>query len=187
MRGAFADARVAVTLVARDVPGPARRPVAATGGGGARQPVQDVFMSYKQFGSGEHLDDWSRKIHELMDEMFRRRFVDFRDAGPWRPLTNLYESESAFLICIELSGVDDWQVDVEAEPSPRVRVRGVRHQPRPAKPCRTLSIHLLEIDEGPFSRDVELSAPIDVGGVEASFNKGFVWISVPKITPAKSP
>lgn len=137
------------------------------------------MMPFDEFASGEHLDEWSRKMNDIMDGMRNRQFVDFRDAGPWQPATNVYESPDAFLICIELSGVDEWEIDVESEPQPRVRIQGVREQPRPPH-AGILSIHLLEIDDGPFRRELRLTAPIDVDNVEASFSKGYVWITVPK-------
>jgi HSP20 family protein len=137
-------------------------------------------MSYKDFGTGEHLDEWSGKMRDIMDEMRNRSFVDFRDAGPWKPATNLYESESTIVVCVELSGVDDWEIDLESDPAPRLRVSGVRHQPKPLNAPELLSIHLLEIDEGPFCRELDFPCPIDVDDVDANFSKGYVWIIIPK-------
>jgi HSP20 family molecular chaperone IbpA len=40
----------------------------------------------------------------------------------------------------------------------------------------------MEIDHGPFRREVTLPEPIDVQSVEATYDKGYLWVMLPKIT-----
>jgi len=139
-------------------------------------------MSTQHFGHSEPIDDWSRKMHDIMEEMLKRSFVDFRKTRPWNPAANLYETEGHFLLCVELAGVDGVEVDAQEEPRPAVRIVGVRSQPRPRECPPDVSIHMLEIDEGPFVRIVELPDRIDADNLETTFTKGYVWISIPKTT-----
>jgi len=62
----------------------------------------------------------------------------------------------------------------------RLSISGHRLQPRPPDAAGVLSMHVLEIDEGPFRRELELPEPVDIDAVEASYLKGFLWITLPK-------
>ncbi len=139
-------------------------------------------MSFGKFGQGEEIDEWSRKIHDIMDEMEKRDFVHFRDSGTWQPATNVYETRDAYYICVELAGVPREQIDVECLDHQRITIRGSRAQPRPEGLEGPLSIHAMEVDEGPFWREIDLPEPIDMECLEATYSEGYLWISVPRKT-----
>jgi len=139
-------------------------------------------MSFGKFGQGEGFDEWTRKIHDIMDEMQKRDFVHFRDTGSWQPATNVYETRDAYYICVELAGVHERQIDVECVDQSRITISGNRAQPRPGGVEGPLSIHAMEIDEGPFRREIDLPEAIDVDGMEATYSKGYLWITAPRTT-----
>lgn len=139
-------------------------------------------MSFDKFGQGEDLDEWSRKIHDIMDEMEKRDFVRFRDSGTWQPATNVYETRDGYYICVELAGVSREQIDVECLDRQRITISGSRGQPRPEGIEGPLSIHAMEVDEGPFWREIDLPEPIDVDRLEATYSEGYLWITVPRAT-----
>src|SRR5262245_55356046 len=130
-------------------------------------------MAYDKFGVNEAADSWSRKIGDLMDEMLNRSFVHFRDCGTWQPPTNVYETVDAYYVCVELSGVDQDEIDVQCNEHCKLTIRGVRGQPRPEGVESALSVHAMEIDEGPFRREIELPEPVEVDRIEATYVKGF--------------
>lgn len=134
-------------------------------------------MPFSEFGQGERFDEWSQKIHDIMDEMQRRDFVQFRHGDAWQPSTNVYETRAAYFICVELAGVDDQKVDVTCVDRTRITISGVREQPRPLGVDGPLSVHAMEIDEGAFCREIELPEPIDVDQMEAAYAKGYLWIT----------
>ena len=137
-------------------------------------------MSKQNLGHGGTVDDWSRKMHDVLDEMLKRSFVDFRDYGAWRPATNVYESDTAFYICVELAGVRLEEIEVECLSARHVKISGVRRKPVPEGEPAPLSIHALEIDEGPFAREINLPEPIVVDGVKAAHVEGYLWITLPR-------
>lgn len=139
-------------------------------------------MSFGKFGQGSGFDEWSRKIHDIMDEMEKRDFVHFRDSGTWQPATNVYETRDAYYVCVELAGVPRQQIDVECVDHQRITIGGSRGQPRPTGIEGPLSIHAMEVDEGPFWREIELPEPIDVDRLEATYSEGYLWITVPRRT-----
>jgi HSP20 family protein len=137
-------------------------------------------MSNRDFGEGEGLTEWSGRIQSIMDEMLNRNFVSFRDCGTWQPATNVYERREAYFLCIELAGMDEESIDVHCTTPTRVVIDGARAQPRPAEVSGPLSVHVMEIDQGPFRRIIDLPEAVDVDAVEASYSKGFLWITLPK-------
>jgi HSP20 family protein len=139
-------------------------------------------MSFDKFGQGEGFDEWSQKIHDIMDEMQKRDFVHFRDTGTWQPATNVYETRDHYYICVELAGVREEQIDVECVEGTRIMISGSRAQPRPEGVEGPLSIHAMEIDEGPFLREIDLPEPIDVQELEATYGKGYLWITARRMT-----
>ncbi len=141
-------------------------------------------MTFSKFGHGEDMNEWSRKIHDIMDEMLRRDFVRFRDAETWQPATDVYETRDAYFICVELAGMSPEAVDVECRDSRCVLVSGYRGDPRPEGIEGPLSVHVMEIDHGLFRREIELPEPVDFEAVDAKYDKGYLWIMLPK-TPRK--
>lgn len=139
-------------------------------------------MSKHKSGEGQSMDEWNKNVHELIDEMHRRTYVQFRGTGAWQPATNVYEAATSYLICVDLAGVDEQEVDVEVRDGRRVMLQGRRARPTPVDPPDRLSIHVMEIDEGPFRREIELPVAVDVDAVEATYRKGYLWISLPKRT-----
>jgi HSP20 family molecular chaperone IbpA len=135
-----------------------------------------------KFGeSGLH--EWSQHLEEIMDEMLRRTFVQFRDYGAWRPATNVYETRAAYHVCVDLAGVQREQIQVHCISPTRLTIDGCRPQPRPTPDDVELSIHVLEVDEGRFQRQIELPNAVDAEGIEARYDKGFLWIMAPKTAP----
>jgi HSP20 family molecular chaperone IbpA len=139
-------------------------------------------MAESKFGHGQGMDEWSRSIGDILDEMRNRSFFDFRDSGAWQPATNVYETAGHYYICVELAGVLVEGISVECLGQNRVAVLGRRRQPRPAGQEGPLSVHVMEIDEGPFAREFDLPEPFDDEASHVSYSEGYLWIILPKIT-----
>lgn len=138
-------------------------------------------MTFSKFGRGEDMCEWSRRMQDILDEMYKRHFVQFRDENWWQPATDVYETRDAYYICVELAGMDPDEVTVECHEEHRVTIHGYRANPRPQGVAGPLSVHAMEVDHGPFRREVDLPEPIDVDAVEATYDKGYLWITLPKI------
>jgi HSP20 family protein len=101
----------------------------------------------------------------------------------WRPNVNLYENDMAYIVCIDLAGVDKPEIDVVVEDQ-TLRIRGARAVPTPEnypeqqKP--RIRVHLMEIDHGRFFREVELPADVEKDHITATHRNGMLWIELPK-------
>jgi len=94
----------------------------------------------------------------------------------WQPPINAFRCKGAVRICVDLAGVDKSLIDLTVEPR-RVIVRGSRETPEPTD--QTTQILALEIDYGPFEREVQLPAEVDVERARAEQENGLLWIYLP--------
>ncbi len=140
-------------------------------------------MGFGRFGSGDEANDWSRSLRHIWDEMTRRKLCDFRCSAAWQPTVNVYASRTHLHVCVELAGVEPSSVSVECPAPARVAVVGERARPRLEGLSEPYSVELLEIDEGPFRREIELPHAVEAGAIELRHEKGYVWITLRKTDP----
>lgn len=129
---------------------------------------------------GEQLDAWNRRIQVMLDEMLKRNFLEFRGLDTWAPNANLYEDEDTFYLCVELAGIVAESISTRCIDDRLIVMSGKRCAPRPADTDEPLSVLAMEIDDGPFRREFEIPAAFDAQRVEASYDKGLLWIRLPK-------
>lgn len=136
-------------------------------------------MANRKFGEVEGLDEWARRVNEIMDEMLKRDYVPYRTKRAWQPATNVYESDEGYTICVELAGMEKEQVDVVCRDERRVTVTGQRPMPRP-QVKGDLCVHVMEIDDGLFERQIDLPEPFEIAKVSSHYEKGLLWVKLPK-------
>jgi HSP20 family molecular chaperone IbpA len=137
-------------------------------------------MSRKKRGENEPLEEWTRKVSDIMEEMNHRSFFEFRSSVSWQPRINLYACGDGFRICVELPGLGLDALCVECPDTRRVRVAGKRHRPNAPDVAEQLTIEAMEIDEGDFVREVELPDVVDTDALEIAYDRGYLWIILPK-------
>ncbi|MDQ6861156.1 MAG: Hsp20/alpha crystallin family protein [Verrucomicrobiota bacterium] len=96
----------------------------------------------------------------------------------WQPPINAFRCEKGVRICVDLAGVDKSEIDLTVEPR-RVVMRGTRNPPEPTSE-RALQMLALEIDYGPFEREVHLPVEVDVEQAHAEQENGLLWITLPE-------
>lgn len=121
----------------------------------------------------------ARQLGRIVDDLRGSAYVHFSRTESWQPAINIYETDTHFLICADLAGMPREQIDVRAEPD-RIILRGHRAAPQPADEQETLCVHAMEIDSGPFCREITLPSAFSVDGIHAKYCDGFLWVHVPK-------
>ena len=123
-----------------------------------------------------------RWLHETLgDVTYQLTRLHFIQPGPfrWQPAINAYRCDKCIRVCVDLAGVERSRIDLTVEPE-RLIVRGVRDVPEPThaeeRPVQMLA---MEIDYGPFEREVRLPALVDIEKVHAEQRNGLLWISLP--------
>lgn len=108
---------------------------------------------------------------------FRGRF----DGDCWDPAVDVFETEKAIIVRVELAGVSsaDVRVSVDGE---WLLVRGERF---PSSDAEVQRLHRLEIACGPFERRLRIQIPFDRDQVAASLDEGILRIELRKAVPQR--
>ncbi len=101
----------------------------------------------------------------------------------WIPNTDIYEKESAYVIRMELAGVD--QGDIQIQISDRTLVvRGKRPDPCRLEKC---SFRQMEINYGAFERHLVVPRDVDTKHIKANFRNGFLLVELPRLAKGNHP
>jgi HSP20 family protein len=121
----------------------------------------------------------ARQMNSLVENAMGRQYFGFSPTDAWRPAVNLYETEGAFIICVDLGGMDEKEIEVALDKS-TLTIRGRRVSPMPPDGSRAVAVHLMEIDHGTFCRTVEVPANVEDAAIGANYHVGMLWITLPK-------
>jgi HSP20 family protein len=117
-------------------------------------------------------------VHDITHQLLGLRFSRFGPHG-WRPAVNAYRCEQCIRICVDLAGVERSDIDLTIEGQQLV-IRGARDVPEPTDEKKhTMQMIAMEIDYGPFNREIQLPAEVDVKKVHAEQKNGLLWIYLP--------
>jgi HSP20 family protein len=126
-----------------------------------------------------HLKRLHGQLGEVAYQLTQVQFSRFYVPETWQPAVNAYRCAECVVICVDLAGVDREQLDLQVEPR-RLMIRGQRQAPDPANPKhKPVQVLVMEIDYGPFEREVLLPADVDPDRVTAEQSGGLVWIYLP--------
>jgi HSP20 family protein len=125
--------------------------------------------------------NYGRQMGKITDPM-QKGYYNFCGAETWTPSVNLYENDTAYMVCVDLAGVVKEEIDLEVVEN-QLTVKGRREVP--AMPTKQqneprVRVHLMEIDHGSFCRVVELPEDIQREAINASYREGLLWIEIPK-------
>jgi HSP20 family molecular chaperone IbpA len=123
-----------------------------------------------------------RQMQRLMDQM-QANFFNFCPSETWTPNVNVYENDTAYVVCVDLAGVDKEKIEVLVADQ-KLTLKGTRLVPTPPEATEThgarLRVHVMEIDHGPFCREVDLPADVAQERIGAAHLNGLLWIELPK-------
>lgn len=104
----------------------------------------------------------------------RQPFVAF-EARPWRPPLNVYETEQALVLVVDLAGAKPSELQVYVNPT-LIVVRGTRQL---AAPPGLRRIQRMEIGAGAFELEVPLATVIDPERAVGRYSDGLLEIGLP--------
>jgi HSP20 family protein len=115
---------------------------------------------------------WPEAVHYYA---FRLR----QQGRAWRPPTDVYETDSDFVVLAEVAGMRGVEIAVTLDEQV-LRIRGRRPEARGAR-----AYHQMEINYGEFVVEIRLPVPIDREGIDASYVDGFLRVTLPKALPRR--
>ncbi|HEY1683757.1 MAG TPA: Hsp20/alpha crystallin family protein [Tepidisphaeraceae bacterium] len=119
------------------------------------------------------------QMGKLADQL-KKQYYNYSCDQVWRPAVNLYETTTAYLVCVDLAGVEKEKIDLEVRDG-RLTLKGNRPVPLESdNGSQRVSVHLMEIDHGAFCREVELPDDVQRDKIVASHRNGLLWIELPK-------
>lgn len=93
----------------------------------------------------------------------------------WSPPVDVYETDTQYVVVVELAGLDARDFDVQATDE-RLTIIG-RRAGEPSTDGRFIHV---ERGHGAFSRTFAFPQRIDVGGIRADFRDGLLTVTVPR-------
>jgi HSP20 family protein len=135
------------------------------------------------------LDDWQREVERYLAHFAHSKrptvlFTQQPQLVPtWTPNLDMYETDEAVVVLLELAGVDPSQTEIRADPH-RLQVRGVRRERHGSAPAGR-TYHALEVAYGRFERAVPLPPGLDTEAAAANYQDGLLEITLPKRAPTQ--
>lgn len=118
-------------------------------------------------------DELQQEIQELFSDLWQvPRFSGLR-AG-FRPHVDCFRTEDALTVVVEIPGIEGDKVDLFVAEG-TLYLSGTRVRPR----VEGQVYQQMEIDYGPFRRQVALGADVDVTHARAAYERGILTIVLP--------
>jgi HSP20 family protein len=121
------------------------------------------------------IDHLQSEIQELFADLWQvPRFSGLRRA--FRPSVDCYRTEDPheLTVLVELPGVDPETLELVVADGV-LSVAGVRERPR----CPGLVYQQMEMEHGPFRRQVHLGLDVDVAQAHAAYDRGVLKVVLP--------
>ena len=94
----------------------------------------------------------------------------------WRPATDAYETETSFVVQMDLAGMDPSQIEVLTDGESLV-VKGIRQDISPPGKKHFIK---MEINVGPFIRRLPIPVQVKVRSAVAQYRNGFLYVTFKK-------
>ena len=115
------------------------------------------------------------RMNRLFEDATQRRANneggDEFERADWAPAADIYDTESGFVIAIDLPGIDRNALEIDVDDN-RLVVKGTRHVEEPK--------HRSERPRGKFLRTFSIPGSVDQGGIGADYKDGVLQIRLPK-------
>lgn len=128
-----------------------------------------------------------RRDQQLLQQQLERAFdsqwtggavvaVVARAREIYHPPTDVFETESAVVVKIELPGMRDTPIEITVDEY-GLKLRGTRREQRASTPTY---YHQMGISYGPFEFELFVGRPFNPDAVTATYDDGFLQIELPK-------
>lgn len=129
-----------------------------------------MFGQLRRWDPFEELSSWHRDLDDLFSRFAGQRAVPVSN---WMPPMEAYRKDDAYVVRLDLPGIDPKEVDVHAEGN-LLTIKGERKSETEQKESR-----YRETFYGRFERSVTLPQGVDTSKIAAHYTNGVLEISVP--------
>lgn len=126
---------------------------------------------------------FKREIDRLFDRMANDDWdlPALMRGGDWMPTLDFSESKDAYVVKVEVPGIDPKAVQVTVDNG----VLTLRGEKRQEKEQKDEHYYRVERSYGSFTRSVRLPGPVDSGKISATSKNGVLTVTLPKTAAAK--
>jgi HSP20 family protein len=117
------------------------------------------------------------ELEVYFNEVAHGRPIGFVGSLKWKPPTDVYETDDAVVVHMDIAGMRAGDFHVELADG-ILTISGERLARREGK----RHYHAMEIQIGPFERRLRIPAPVDPDSVHASYEAGFLEVRLSKLT-----
>jgi HSP20 family molecular chaperone IbpA len=116
-------------------------------------------------------------LEMLMSELSPTKgSISMRPNLGWAPPTDVYETETEIVTTVDIAGMDRNKITVLTD-GQVLTIRGVRSEIAP--PCKK-QFHKLEIQVGPFQRQIQIPVSVDAKNVSTNYSNGLLEVRLKK-------
>lgn len=125
------------------------------------------------------------RMNRLFEDATQRRAseADPNDElahADWYPAADVYENDGAFMVAVDLPGIDRAKLDISIDGDNRLTIKGERT----ARDSKTQ--HRGECPSGKFLRTFSVPASVDQKDIRANYKDGVLEVQLPK-RPERKP
>jgi HSP20 family protein len=92
----------------------------------------------------------------------------------WSPPTDVYETETEYVVWVEIAGIQDTDLEISYE-NGVLTISGIRPDVSERR-----AYHQMEIHFGKFSTSIGVPGPVDLDKSVAEYKDGFLTVRMPK-------
>ena len=133
-------------------------------------------MAIVRYNPLSELRSMQDKMNRLLDLAWTREVGEEIREGVWQPPADVYESNAAVTIKVELPDVELDDIDIRAEEQ-TLTIKGERKH---GEEIRKENFHRIERYFGPFQRSFAIPAEFELAHLRASCDNGILTITIPK-------
>ena len=128
------------------------------------------------FSESHDSSDRSQLDYERLkrDAIGAGRWIVWHTSNTWRPPTDVYETDEAVIVRVEIAGMHDADFFVTLHDR-LLTITGSRTDPSPK-----VAYHQFEVRYGEFRTEVILHWAIEQSDITATYQDGFLTVSLPK-------
>lgn len=115
----------------------------------------------------------NRLFEDATERRARAGDSDEIETADWRPAADVYDTEAAYLIAVDLPGVERSALDIDLDDEKLV-IRGTRSIAQSGEKARTMR------PQGRFRRSFTVPANVAHDGIRAEYKNGVLEITLPK-------
>src|SRR5512132_4436421 len=144
-------------------------------------PFQDLRDAQEEMAQMAQMAQMSPMLAHALGLQGQPQGSGRAETTAWAPALDISERKDAYLVTVELPGVEADDLDITMEDG-LLTIRGERPF---AHDSSEQQFHRVERRYGAFRRSITLPAQVQAEQIEASFENGVLQIVVPKMEEAK--